>query len=69
MSVRVVFNSGKVVVYNEGGSITVEDGVFAVRPPKGKFLIARIPLSTCERIEFFQPCQVRWPREERRRKR
>ena len=53
--VTVVLRTGKVLKYNNGNSITIEDGAFAVRDDG---LIARIPLDIVERIEFFKPCKI-----------
>ena len=57
--VFVVLRSGKVLQYNAGGTITVEEGCIAIRPDGDKYLIARIPLDVVERAEFDKPCRIR----------
>ena len=57
--VFVVLRSGKVLQYNSGGMITVEEGCIAIRPSNEKYLIARIPLDVVERAEFNKPCRIR----------
>lgn len=57
--VYVVLRTGKVVRYNSGGRIAVEDGCLTVRTPcKQEWLVARIPLDIVERAEFGRPCAV-----------
>lgn len=61
--VFVILRTGKVLQYNTGGAIAVEDGTITIRTVKDKisgehFLIARIPLDIVERAEFNRPCKV-----------
>ena len=57
--VFVVLRSGKVLQYNSGGTITVEEDCITIRPKDEKGLIARIPIDVVERAEFGKPCRVR----------
>lgn len=61
--VNVVLRNGKVLVYNRGEGIAIEDGAVAVRTEgnddKGGWLIARIPMEIVERAEFVPPCRIR----------
>ena len=42
--VNVVLRNGKVLQYNEGESISVENGTITVHTRDQKYLVARIPL-------------------------
>ena len=58
--VYVVLRTGKVLVYNTGGAITVELGTISVRQTgQEPGLVARIPLDIVERVEFAPPCRIR----------
>lgn len=61
--VYVVLRTGKVIQYNGGQAIAVEDGCIAVRAAQdsegARGLVARIPLDVVERAEFSQPCAIR----------
>ena len=58
--VYVVLRNGKMVQYNSGGAIAVEDGTITIRKDKSPddWLIARIPMDMVERVEFSRPCAV-----------
>jgi hypothetical protein len=56
--VYVVLRNGKVIQYNDGDRICVEDGTITVRATEAKHPIARLPLDTVERAEFRRPCAV-----------
>jgi hypothetical protein len=60
--VFVILRNGKVLQYNEGQQICIEDGTITVRtdkktnPPHA--LVARVPLEVVERAEFDRPCKI-----------
>jgi hypothetical protein len=56
--VYVILRNGKVIQYNQGGSIIEEDHSYVLRTPTDRYLIARIPIDMVERIEFDRPCKV-----------
>lgn len=60
--VFVVLRNGKVIQYNSGGAIAVEEGCMTVRGSKDsdgqRGLIARLPLDVVERAEFGRPCAI-----------
>jgi len=55
--VNIVLRNGKVLQYNEGNSIAVENGTIAITKDR-KYLVARIPLDIVERAEFEKPCRI-----------
>jgi hypothetical protein len=57
--VYVVLRNGKVLQYNGGAAIAVENGAIAVRVSDHGGLIARIPFDIVERAEFEMPCRIR----------
>lgn len=61
--VYIVLRSGKVIQYNSGSAIAVEDGCISVRSEKDlngqRGLVARIPIDIVERAEFERPCAIR----------
>jgi len=60
--VRVVLRNGKVLEYNQGQAIAIEQESFSIRHGGAKgteWLIARIPVDVVERVEFDKPCRIR----------
>jgi len=56
--VYVILRSGKVLQYNQGHWIRIEDSCLSVLPRDNKYLVARFPLDVVERAEFEPPCRT-----------
>ena len=66
--VFVVLKTGKVIQYNDGGSIAEEGSSYAIRTRDNSGLVARVPVANVERIEFGRPCDILKARQPRPRK-
>lgn len=58
--VFVVLRNGRVIQYNDGGQVAVENGSYTINKHNkhGGWLIARVPVEIVERVEFGRPCRV-----------
>lgn len=67
--VYVVLRDHRVIQYNTGQVITVEDGCMTISTDRngGGFLVARIPMDIVERAEFQRPCAIREEKADKRR--
>lgn len=54
--IYVILKNRKVLQYNFGKSICIENGMIALRD-SNKYLIARFNIDILERVEFEKPCK------------